>query len=439
MAVKQLLGMSLVFALNIWISAAAEEASTDSDAPPYTFVKGQPGKASQINDNFKGIYQRVGELERLIKASEKATTAAVDCTENPSALREFFLTDAAASNSTSITVTITGSCLGGLFWIAKVVTLIGADSDAKIYTPADDLGPNPAQVVGTGFGGFLGLRNLRIESVRSRGGHSVMGYMGGNIFLNDVTLNMNNVSLEKGTSSDFSGGLALIRGSRANLAEGSFLKISSNSQGIFVNSASSLVLKEGSEVDVKGGHRGLYFRQGSTLFDRTKSFSLQGSIYAIDSKGNSIWDRDYGAGQLTLDGNVNFQDSVFVSENNNASQSYNGEAASVMTHTNGEFEIRSSRFVTEKLTIAGDLVGNRADIEIMESLVTGVGGSVKLTESDMSLGFTDTPNPSPKVELLNSNLTAGFSVTSLELSCEGYSTVKTADGLLLTGSNAVCQ
>ena len=141
MAVKQLLGMFLVFALNIWISAAAEEASTDSDAPPYTFVKGQPGKASQINDNFKGIYQRVGELERLLTASEKATTAAVDCTENPSALREFFATDAAASNSTSITVTITGSCLGGLFWIAKVVTLIGADSDAKIYTPARRPGP----------------------------------------------------------------------------------------------------------------------------------------------------------------------------------------------------------------------------------------------------------------------------------------------------------
>ena len=260
-----------------------------------------------------------------------------------------------------------------------------------------------------------------------------MGYMGGNIFLNNVTLNMNNVSLEKGTSSDFSGGLALIRGSRANLAKGSFLKISSNSQGIFVNSASSLVLNEGSEVDVKGGHRGLYFLQGSTLFDRTKSFSLQGSIYAIDSKGNSIWDRDYGAGQLTLDGNVNFQDSVFVSAN------YCFGPKPPITQTNGEFKIRSSRFLANKLTVAGDLVGNRADIEIIQSLVTGVGGSVKLTESDMLLGFTDTPNPSPKVELLNSNLTAGFSVTSLELSCEGYSTVKTADGLLLTGSNAVCQ
>ena len=433
MAVKQLLGMFLIFALNFSISAAAEEASSDSDAPPYTFVKGQPGKASQINDNFKGIYQRVGELERLIKASEKATTAAVDCTENPSALREFFATDSAASNNTSITVTITGSCLGGLFWIAKVVTLIGADSDAKIYTPADDLGPNPAQVVGTGFGGFLGLRDLTIESVRSRSGHSVTGYMGGNIFLNNVTLSVNNTTQDKSSASAFSGGLGLIVGSRANLAGGSFLKISSNSQGIYVNSASSLVLLEGSEVDVKGGDRGLYFREGSTLFDRTKSFSLQGSIYAIDSKGNSIWDRDYGAGQLTLDGNVNFQDSVFVSENNGT------DATSAITHTNGEFKIRSSRFVTEKLTVAGDLVGNRADIEITQSLVTDVDGSLKLTESDMLLGFTDTPTPSPKVELLNSNLTAGFGVTSLELSCEGYSTVKTADGLLRTGSNSVCQ
>ena len=84
MAVKQLLGMFLVFALNIWISAAAEEASTDSDAPPYTFVKGQPGKASQINDNFKGIYQRVGELERKLSDFERRLTPIqvdIDCDE----------------------------------------------------------------------------------------------------------------------------------------------------------------------------------------------------------------------------------------------------------------------------------------------------------------------------------------------------------------------
>ena len=425
MAVKQLLGMFLVFALNFSISAAAEEASSDSDAPPYTFVKGQPGKASQINDNFKGIYQRVGELERLLTASEKATTAEVDCTENPSALREFFATDAAGSNSTSITVTITGSCLGGLFWIAKVVTLIGADSDAKIYTPADDLGPNPAQVVGTGFGGFLGLRNLIIESVRNEG-HLVVGYMGGNIFLNNVTLNM--------SSPDYSyvGGLGVFRGSTARLAAGSFLKISSSASGIEVMDSSSLELQERSQVDVKGDNQAINLRKGGSVFDRTKSFSLQSSNYAINSAGNSVWDRDYGCGQLTLDGNVNFQDSVFVSENNCID-------ITPITQINGEFKIRSSRFVAEKLTVAGDLVGNRADIEIIQSLVTGVGGSVKLTESDMLLVFTDTPNPSPKVELLNSNLTAGFSVTSLELSCEGYSTVKTDDGLLLTGSNAVCQ
>ena len=426
MAVKQLLGMFLVFALNFSISAAAEEASSDSDAPPYTFVKGQPGKASQINDNFKGIYQRVGELERLLKASEKATTAAVDCTENPSALREFFATDAAASNSTSITVTITGSCLGGLFWIAKVVTLIGADSDAKIYTPADDLGPNPTQVVGTGFGGYLVLRNLIIESVRNEG-HLVVGYMGGNIFLNNVTLNMS-------SPADYSyvGGLGVFRGSTARLAAGSFLKISSPHSGIEVMDSSSLELQEGSQVDVKGGNEAINLRNGGSLFDRTESFSLQSSNYAIDSASNSVWDREYACGQLTLDGNVNFQDSVFVSENNCID-------ITPITQINGEFKIRSSRFVAEKLTVAGDLVGNRADIEITQSLVTGVGGSVKLTESDLLLGFTDTPTPSPKVELLNSNLTAGFSVTSLELSCEGYSTVKTDDGLLLTGSNAVCQ
>jgi hypothetical protein len=46
---KTSLGHVFDFALNFWIYAAAEEAITNSNMPPYSFVMGQPGKASEIN------------------------------------------------------------------------------------------------------------------------------------------------------------------------------------------------------------------------------------------------------------------------------------------------------------------------------------------------------------------------------------------------------
>jgi len=408
--------------------ATAEEASTPSDAVPYVFEKGQPGRASEINENFRGIYQRVGELEKFLSASGETLVTEVNCTENPGALREFFASDA-ASNNLAVVVTISGRCLGGLFFSNKIVALRGTgDAEAVIYSEVDDLGPNPAQVVGTGFGGYLALGNIGIEQNRSSNGHAIIGYMGGNVFLNNVAV----VNNRPDDVWNFSSGLALIRGSVANLAGGSYLRITTVSQGIYVNSASALALIDGSEVEVQGGERGLYFRQGSTLFDRTKRFTLQGSIHAIDSLGNSIWDRDYGAGELTIDGNVNFQDSVFVSENNSGT--------STISQSRGAFVIQSSRFVAEDLTVAGDLISNRSDLNVSTAIKLGAEGSVKLTESDMTLGFSDGSGSPLGFNLLNSNLTLGFDPSSQTIACRGYSTVSTPSAVLTTNqSEGICE
>jgi len=429
MAVKILsilLTVSLFFAGSA--PTTAEETSTPSDAVPYVFEKGQPGRASEINENFRGLYQRVGELEKLLSASGEILSTEVDCSEDPGALREFFASDA-ASNNLAVVVTISGRCLGGLFFSNKIVALNGSgDAEAVIYSEVDDLGPNPAQVVGTGFGGYLSLRNIGIESNRSSDGHAITGYMGGNVFLNNVTV----VNNRPEGDTNFSAGLALMRGSVANLFGNSYLRITSISQGIYVNAGSSLVLLEGSEVEVQGGERGLYFRQGSTLFDRTKRFNLQGSIHAIDSLGNSIWDRDYGAGELIIDGNVNFQDSVFVSENNSGT--------STIRQSQGTFVVQSSRFVAEDLTVAGDLISNRSDMNVSTAIKLGAEGSVKLTESDMTLGFNDASGSPLGFNLLNSNLTIGFDPSSQTIACRGYSTVSTPSVVLTTNqSEGVCE
>ena len=242
------------------------------DTVPHIFSPSTPAKASEVNENFDALNNRLNELQEksfgyLVK--DGFPVFQVDCTDRPEALNEKYLENWALPR---MSFEIKGSCYGDISQPRtedqtyhqvhdQVIGIFGIDETAKIID--NDI----SGIVGlsASFGGGLYLYNLDIETA---------SYSTPVLYSRNGQGTMRGVNLKMQSGGTVWAGLVVQEGAQVYLSD---LNIEGFTAGIYAVNGG--VMRTTGDIAISNVERGMVI-EGSTIQNR--------DVINIDASSDSI-------------------------------------------------------------------------------------------------------------------------------------------------------
>jgi hypothetical protein len=381
------------------VLTTAIQASAQTSIP-HTFTEKTPAYASEVNDNFKYLDQKIDDK---LAFSKPFTT--IGCEDDPLALKNH-IAQANPLPGSSLYVAFSGRCEGGIYANDYHLLMYGK-GNSVIYSPATPVN----SAVGAYYNGRITLADVTVE-VNNNTRHGIIAYGGGSVVLSGVSV----LQTEEPPTTAFATTLAVFRNGLATLSGDN--RLSGRTHGLYID-AGKVYIDSGT-LEIDANHRGIYARNHSLLWDRSSNFSISGPE-AVLLYNNSVWTREFTPGPLIIEGDINVRNrATFISRNTGTAER--------VTHASGQFTVDSSNIEINKL-VASALHLIRADAVLGLEQDTV---EIFATESQVTLSANyDSPTtPNLKLTVLNSNITHDTE-TALTV-CQGFSTVTTSQQLTKT-------
>lgn len=396
--------MKLFYAFLLLPSLASAEV-------PNTFTNGQVADAHQVNENFSALAGQIAGLPSTFPSGWDGgrVVTDIDCSTDELALKTF-LERANTSPNANVRATITGRCRGGFFLENQIVGLVAKPGER--FTLFTDEFDTATSVAGTAYGGYLYLDGADIEQGPNTA-HGILAYMGGIAFIYNTT-----VDHIEPSNIGFQSGMGALRGSTIEVAGSA--SISSSVHGVYLDSGAVFHIEDGTDFSISAGALGVYARKGSVIADISSSFDITGTDKAVRLYEGSVWSRDFSEGSLSLTGDVLIENSSSFIDPVPGNSS--------ITQNSGTLTVNSSQF--SAVADIGSINANRADIDI--TAITTIPSVVAL-DSRVTLIPPENYTQSLSVGLTNTAMEYGATgVDTADISCEGYSSIRTEVALLLT-------